>query len=286
MDIPEKGIKLLAPAKVNLILTLIAKREDGYHEIQTLMQRIRLFDTLILRKNPKGPFVRCPEYPELAGEANLMTKALRLLEKELDRPLPIEVELKKKIPLGAGLGGGSSDAAAILLKVNDLLGNRISPTRLMEIGTRLGSDIPFFLLKKTALGQGRGEVLEPWTDFPKWWYVLVYPGFPVSTAWAYSQVKIPLTKIKKLTNVNRLNGKEQIPEAGRFRNDLEKFVLPAFPILKEIKKALLRQGCRQALMSGSGSTLFGIWEDEAEARKAFRALNNRGWGQVFLARGF
>jgi 4-diphosphocytidyl-2-C-methyl-D-erythritol kinase len=286
MDIPEKGIKFLAPAKVNLILILIAKREDGYHEIQTLMQRIRLFDTLIIRKNPKGPLVRCPGYPELEGDANVIAKAIRLLEKELARSLPIEVELRKKIPLGAGLGGGSSDAAAILLKANDLLGKRIPQTRLMEIAARLGSDIPFFLLKKTALGRGRGEILEPWTDFPKWWYVLVYPGFPVSTAWAYSQVKIPLTKIDKLTNIQCLIEKGEIPEAGQFQNDLERCVLPAFPILNEIKKALLRQGCRQALMSGSGSTLFGIWEDEAEARKAFRALNNRGWGRVFLARGF
>ncbi len=178
MDIPEKGIKLLAPAKVNLILTLIAKREDGYHEIQTLMQRIRLFDTLILRKNPKGPFVRCPEYPELAGEANLMTKALRLLEKELDRPLPLEVELKKKIPLGAGLGGGSSDAAAILLKVNDLLGNRISTNSVDGDRHPLRFRYPIFFTEKNGPGAGPGGNSGTLDRFSKMVVCTGLSGFP------------------------------------------------------------------------------------------------------------
>ena len=285
----SKGIKIQAPAKVNLFLEILGKRTDGYHEIRSLMQPIRLFDTLWIEAGSKGPTIHCPTHPELENESNLVLRAIHLLEKELDRSLPFSVRLIKKIPIGGGLGGGSSDSAAVLTGINQLLGEPIQPERLLELAAQIGSDVPFFLSNQTALASGRGERIEPWPDFPSWWYVLIYPGFSISTSWAYSQVKFPLTRGEKTINIERLKASKDINEAIRgkdwLKNDLEEFVRPFFPIIEKIKKALLEQGCFQALMSGSGSTVFGIWETKKKAQEGFFHLKQQGWGDVFLVRG-
>jgi 4-diphosphocytidyl-2-C-methyl-D-erythritol kinase len=285
-EIPEKAFKLLAPAKVNLTLEILGKRVDGYHEIRSLMQSVTLFDTLWVETGFDRSQLRCPGHPELENENNIIMAALRLLENELGGPLNLFIRLKKRIPIGGGLGGGSSDAAALLSGVNHLLGDPISPDRLSFLASRLGSDVPFFLNKGSALATGRGEFLQSRPSIPSWWVILIYPGFPVSTTWAYSQVKFPLTEKKKLYNILRLTYRGKPVEGlDRLINDLEDFVLPSFPILGTIKKALLDSGCQQALMSGSGSTVFGIWEDKKTAGQAFRQLKRQNWGQVFLARG-
>ncbi|HMK64510.1 MAG TPA: 4-(cytidine 5'-diphospho)-2-C-methyl-D-erythritol kinase [Thermodesulfobacteriota bacterium] len=285
-EVPPKGIKLLAPAKVNLTLEILRKRPDGYHELRSLMQPISLFDTLWIEPGSDKPKLICPEHPELENENNLILKTLVLLEKELGEPLNITIRLKKRIPMGGGLGGGSSDAAALLDGLNDLFGRPVSRFRLAEMASRLGSDVPFFLIKGPALATGRGEILQPQPHIPSWWIILVYPGFPVSTAWAYGQVKFPLTQKKKPYNIlgltyrgNPVEGLEDL------YNDLEPFVVSSFPLLGTIKKTLLDFGCQQALMSGSGSSVFGIWEDKLQAGKAFRQLKKQNLGQVFLVKG-
>ena len=285
MEIPAKGTKILAPAKVNLFLEILGKRADGYHEIRTLMQPISLFDTIWVFAGPGETTLRCPGYPELENNDNLIIRAVHLLERETARPLNVFIRLIKRIPLGGGLGGGSSDAAAVLSGLNRLLGNLVDPERLRNLAARLGSDVPFFLNKGTALAFGRGEHIEPWPSFPSWWYVLIFPGFSISTPWAYSQVKIPLTQNKKTINIKNLLEEGKIPGKGRFGNDLEEFVLPSFPTLGKIKQALQEQGCFQTLMSGSGSTVFGIWEDKQKAVDAFKRLKRQGLGKVFVARG-
>lgn len=289
MEPLSKEIKLEAPAKVNLFFEILGKRADGYHEIRSLMQPIRLFDTLWIKEGSKGPEIHCPNCPELENESNLVLRAIHLLERELDRPLPFSVRLSKKIPIGGGLGGGSSDSAAVLTGLNQLLGYPIQPKRLLELAAQIGSDVPFFLSKQTALALGRGERIEPWSDFPSWWYILIYPGFPISTSWAYDQVKFPLTRDEKTINLERLKAikdiKKDIRVKDYLKNDLEEFVTPFYPIIGNIKKALLDQGCLQALMSGSGSTVFGIWETKKTAQEAFSRLKQQGWGEVFLARG-
>lgn len=285
MPIPLQKNKILAPAKINLSLELLGKREDGYHELRSLMQPISLFDFLWIEERPGGFELHCPGHPELETEANLIGQAIRLLEEELGHPLSFTVRLLKRIPVGGGLGGGSSNAAAILSYINKLLEEPIGTQRLGALGARLGSDVPFFLNKGTALAQGRGECIEPWPSFPAWWYVLVCPEFPISTSWAYSQVKFPLTPGKETINIKSFQQRREIPEKDRFRNDLEEFVLPAFPMLKAIKQALKDQGCLQALMSGSGSTVFGIWENKEKAGQAFHQLRKQNWGKVFLVKG-
>ncbi len=285
MEIPAEGFKILAPAKVNLFLEILKKRPDGYHEIRSLMQAVGLFDSLWIRAGTGGREIRCPGYPELENEDNLVLLAISLLEKELDRSLSISIRLIKRIPPGGGLGGGSSDAAAVLSGVNHLLGNPVSPDRLGALAAQVGSDVPFFLKPGTALALGRGERIEPWPSLSSWWYVLIFPGFSISTAWAYHQIKFPLTQKEKTINIKSLKDQGGIPGKEQIKNDLEKWVLPAFPVLGEIKKALQEQGCLKALMSGSGSTVFGIWEDKYKAGEAFIRLRKKGWGRVFLARG-
>jgi 4-diphosphocytidyl-2-C-methyl-D-erythritol kinase len=280
-----KGVKVLAPAKINLSLEILGKRPDGYHEIRSLMQGISLFDILRIEFGSKGLEIHCPGHPELENDGNLIRLAVRALEEEIDRPLSFTIRLIKRIPIGGGLGGGSSDAAAVLSKINQLLGSPVQPERLRSLAAQIGSDVPFFLYKQTALALGRGEQIEPWPGFPIWWYILVCPAFSISTSWAYDQVKLPLTPKKETINIERLKERGEIPGKDRFKNDLEESVLPSFSVLKEIKQALLDQGCLQALMSGSGSTVFGIWEDQAKASLAFHVLKRQGWGKVFIARG-
>ena len=285
MEPLSKRIKILAPAKVNLFLEIIKKRADGYHQIRSLMQPIRLFDTLWIKTGSKGLEIHCPNHPELENESNLILRAVHLLEKELDLPLPFSIRLIKKIPIGGGLGGGSSDAAAVLFGINQWLGSPILPERLRVLASQIGSDVPFFLFKETALVLGRGERIEPWPAFPSWWYVLIYPGFSISTSWAYHQVKFPLTKREKTFNIQQLKAKEEIPSKELLINDLEAVVQPSFPILGKIKKVLLEQGCLQALMSGSGPTVFGIWETRKRAQEAYHRLKQQGWGEVFITKG-
>jgi 4-diphosphocytidyl-2-C-methyl-D-erythritol kinase len=280
-----KGIKILAPAKVNLTLEILGKRDDGYHEIRSLIQTISLYDFLWIKDRRKGLELYCPGHPELENENNLIIRGVRLLEKELGCSLSYTIRLLKRIPVGGGLGGGSSDCAAVLAGLNSLLGGSIPSERLRALATRLGSDVPFFLTQGTALALSRGERIEPWKEFPSWWFVLVFPEIFISTSWAYGQVKFPLTEIKKTINVWQLKEKGIIPEWDGLRNDLEEVVFNSYPILGKIKKALLAQGCLQAMLSGSGSTIFGIWEDRSEAARAFRQLNDQGWGKIFLAKG-
>jgi 4-diphosphocytidyl-2-C-methyl-D-erythritol kinase len=280
----SKGIKILAPAKVNLFLEILGKRADGYHEIRSLMQPIRLFDTLWIEAGSNGPEIHCPNHPELENESNLALRAIHLLEKELNRALPFSVRLIKKIPIGGGLGGGSSDSAAVLTGINQLLGEPVRPERLQTLAAQIGSDVPFFLSGETALALGRGERIEPWPAFSSWWYVLIYPGFSISTSWAYNHVKFPLTRGEKSINIERLKAGKDISRKEGLKNDLEEVVRPFFPIVEKIKKALLEQGAFQALMSGSGSTVFGIWETKKKAQEAYLHLKQQGWREVFLAK--
>lgn len=276
---------LQAPAKINLRLKVLAKRADGYHEIESVMQRIGLMDTLRLRPLTRGLEIICPGFPELEGEGNLAVKAIRRLSEELDRPLCFRIRLTKRIPAGAGLGGGSSDAAAVLLGVNTFLGGPVPPARLSELAAEIGSDVPFFLLERTALVRGRGERLDPLPDFPSWWVVLVCPGFPLSTAWVYGQLKIDLTKKVKPFNLKNLKKiKNVLPEAF-LENDLESAVFPAYPVLAELKRTLSRLGSLGSLMTGSGSAVFGLWADKQAATRALPALRAEGWDKVFLVPG-
>jgi 4-diphosphocytidyl-2-C-methyl-D-erythritol kinase len=279
------GFQLKAPAKVNLRLKVLGKRADGFHEIETIMQRIGLWDIIRVEPTARGLEIRCPGFPDLEGKKNLIWQAVRLLEEEGKKRLSFRIYLKKRIPLGAGLGGGSSDAAAILSGINDFLGGPVSAGRLTELAGGLGSDIPFFLTRQTSLARGRGEILEPLPNFPVWWYVLIYPGFPLATRWVYQEVKIPLTEKKQYINIKSLKTGPIGLGPDFLENDLEKAVLAHYPHLSRIKEALLAQGSLGALMTGSGSTIFGLWREKRAAVEAFHHLRRGTWGNVFIAPG-
>lgn len=267
-----KSITLKAPAKVNYLLDVIRRRSDGYHDLRMVMQRVNLCDdiSITLTKGP-GITVRCGKIGVPDGPGNIAWKAARILLDLEGSDLGADISITKNIPVAAGLGGGSSDAASVLMGMNELLGLGLSDQRLMEIGVTLGADVPFFIFKQTALAEGIGEELSAMPAMPRAWVLLVNPGVPVSTAWVYKNLK--------LTNrgeLNRLPSSFETLEAvcAIFSNDLESVTIPEFPVIAEIKDAMLRHGALAAMMSGSGPTVFGIYRDQETAEKARTELTN------------
>jgi 4-diphosphocytidyl-2-C-methyl-D-erythritol kinase len=249
-----KSITLPSPAKINLSLRILGKREDGFHEISTLMCKLALADTVTVKSTSgKNSVLTCtaPEVP--TDESNLALRALRLFERETGRPMPCTIHLEKKIPSGAGLGGGSSNAAVTLAALNELAGHPLPQETLLKLAAEIGSDIPFFLLKENAaIGTGRGENVSP-VSFP--WrlpIVLIKPPFPIPTPWAY----------QRWSSSSEIRGAFYAPQLcvwGEMVNDLERPVFEKYALLPALKSKLLEQpDVIAALMSGSGSTLFAV----------------------------
>ena len=269
---------LESPAKINLRLEILGKREDGYHELRTVFQKISLHDTLYFSlREERGISIKA-DHPDLpTGEDNLVHKAVLSMIRESDYQGGVEVQIEKRIPLGAGLGGGSSNAATALQALNRLLEAKRSRKELMEIGLRIGADVPFFFLKKAAIGLGIGERLEE-IELPSLWFVLIYPNFQVSAGWAYQNFVLTKTRF----DIN-LQGVPRTPEeiCRILRNDLEQVVSRKYPEIKIMKKLLLGAGALGALMTGSGPTVFGVYTEEQGAVEASRKVNNavrgKGW---------
>lgn len=278
-------VKYLSPAKVNLFLKVLSKRPDGYHELRTLMQPVSLYDEIFISiEEGRGITVTAGAENVPDGEENLAWRAARLV---MDRAgeKKVSIEINKKIPVGAGLGGGSSDAATTLMAVNALLGAGLSDGELMDLGAKLGSDVPFFILKGPALAAGRGEVLQKIT-LPELFYVLVNPGFHVSTAWVYGNLNLT----KKPEN-NTLPYSERgfaVEDIRQYlENDLERVTAGKYPEISRLKGLLLEAGALGALMSGSGPTVFGVFSSEQGARTAFEKMRGKldPKSAVFLAKG-
>jgi 4-diphosphocytidyl-2-C-methyl-D-erythritol kinase len=268
-----------APAKVNYRLDVVGRRPNGYHDLRMIMQRVNLCDEVTLRLVAQpGIRVTCGQHDVPEGEGNIAWKAARALLELSGSDQGVEIEIVKQIPVAAGLGGGSSDCAAVLLGLNELLRLGLSLERLMEIGVTLGADVPFFVFGQTALAEGIGELLTPLAKVPTAWVVLVNPNLPVSTAWVYQNLQ--LTQRDQLAKLP--NSFENVAElCDILGNDLESVTIPAFPVIDEIKRSLVGLGASGALMSGSGPTVFGLFEDEATARKAAADLQqHHNW---FLA---
>lgn len=238
-----------APGKLNLFLHILARRDDGYHELQTALCLIERADRVGIAVRPdneirfEGPF----------GEENLCLKAARLLQGESATPLGAELRLDKRLPVGGGLGGGSSDAATVLLVLNRLWATGLSRQALMEIGVRLGADVPFFLYGRNALGEGIGERLAP-LDLPPAWYLVVVPQVSVSTKETFASALTGRSK--------RLKIPPFFP--GQGQNDLEAAVVARYPEVAA-QLAWLRQRCPQARMTGSGACVFAEFETRAQA---------------------
>lgn len=258
-------LELPAYAKINLCLNILDKRPDGYHEVVTVLQQIDLADRIVFTAREGGEITFSCEQPEVPlGDDNLCVRAARLLQGETDTQQGIELRLHKKIPMGAGLGGGSSDAAAVLLGLNKLWNLRLGVAELQRLASRLGSDVPFFIEGGTALGLGRGERLRRLHLSQDFVVLIVFPGLAISTAWAYGQANLSLTMRKKNIKLQSLIDKKivDLTLLKTLGNDLEEVVFQRFSILNDIKRRLYESKATYAGMTGTGSALFGIFHNE------------------------
>lgn len=274
------SITVFAPAKINLVLRILDSRPDGYHNLWSLMQTVQLEDALelSLSDNHSTITLRCDE-PSLKTDAsNLVYRAAAGVLEDAGRTVGLDIALAKRIPMGAGLGGGSSDAAATIIGLNRLLNLGWSTEKMAYLGQTLGSDVPFFFSAPSAIVEGRGEKVVPVQIKGSRWVILVNPGFPIETKWAYQQLSVSRTGVQPLSDVHTGLGKtgelswEEVFQAAQ--NDFEDTVFKAHPVLFKIKQRLLTDGAETALLSGSGATVFGVFRDETTARQAeigFRA---------------
>jgi 4-diphosphocytidyl-2-C-methyl-D-erythritol kinase len=267
-------ITLRSPAKINLCLSVLGRRPDGYHDVEMLMQMVGLYDEVTVSTGEQGVSVTCDSHAVPSGEQNIAWKAATEMLRISGKGVGLSIEIKKNIPVAAGLGGGSGNAAAVLAALNRLLGIGLDRDRLAEIGARIGMDVPFFFFGPTALARGRGEILTELAPVPHIPVLLVNPGFETSTAWVYKNLNLRLTKKGDCNKIARLNLRNI---ALGLHNDLEKVTSAVYPVINRIKNALLDQGAVGALMSGSGPTVFGIFETDDACRAAAGSLSPEGW---------
>jgi 4-diphosphocytidyl-2-C-methyl-D-erythritol kinase len=281
-----------APAKVNWFLNVLSLREDGYHEIRSLLQKVTLFDTLTLKR--ASDFILTCDM-NIPPEENLVYRAGILLKKRYGITMGAEMRLVKNIPSGAGLGGGSSDAAAALRGLNEFWALQLSPDELCETGELVGSDVPFFLHGPLSFVEGRGEKVIGHSCRSTLSLLLVKPSCHVSTAWAYSRFSFPASSSPRTENrnseltknsVNANNIKHfircveeaNLPGIARcaesVSNDLESVILRSFPIIATLKDRLIDHGALFTLMSGSGPTVFGVFPSFQEAEEASRHFSD------------
>lgn len=270
----------LSPAKVNLILHVLRKREDGYHDIASLMQKINLCDEMTFSLTSNKIIVRCPDSDLPENEDNIVYKAVQALFSRVSYGMGVEITINKRIPIAAGLGGGSSNAATSLLVLNEIIGCGLTTDELVTLGAKIGADVPFFINPSgTCWAFGIGDRLQAVGDIPSMWFVLVNPGFEVSTKKVYESLKMGLTKEVIKYNIPRLRKVPQVVNA--LANDLENVTVKLHPVLGEIKDILVTYGALGSLMSGSGPTVFGIFADGLSARRAEEKLNKASVGSVF-----
>jgi len=300
----KKVLRLDSPAKVNLRLEILKKREDGYHELRTVLQKISLHDTLHFSLKKDKEISIKTDHPTLpTGRSNLVHRAADLIVERFGYNGGIHIKIQKRIPLGAGLGGGSSDAATTLKAMNQLLKLNLSQKKLMEMGLELGADVPFFFLEDSAIGSGIGERLKK-IDLPTLWYVLIYPNFEVSTRWAYQNFVLTrstplkpcdlgqgksrcsgltLSKPQNLLGVEGLTNQRihcnlhkflKTPEgiSGILFNHLEEVVSRKYPQIGIMKKILFSVGALGTLMTGSGPTVFGLFSERESASEAYKRI--------------
>jgi len=279
-----RHIKIVSPAKLNLFLQVTGKRSDGYHELFTLVCCINLFDTIFLKTGQKEITVFCdhPEVPEdnknLAWQAaDIFLKNIKKRSKTSDAGIGISI--KKRIPVAAGLGGGSSNAAAVFLGLNKIYGHPFTRDEILQMAINVGADVPFLIHQKPAIATGIGEQLEAYNRLRPLKILLVSPGFGVSTAVVYKNLNLGLTKCtKKLKQFH--SDRLDFDIKKHLCNDLESVTGKLYPDIYAIKEALLNEGAAGALMSGSGPSVFGIFSTVNKLKRAEKALSKKHSWQV------
>jgi 4-diphosphocytidyl-2-C-methyl-D-erythritol kinase len=273
------AVTIRAHAKINLDLRVLGTRPDGFHELRTVFQALALHD--VIRCVPReGPFaIECSSAGVPLDPSNLIWRAAETLWRSLRRSGPVRdvvVQLEKRIPLQAGLGGGSADAAAALMALAHAWRVPVKPSQLTDLAAHIGSDVPFFLSGGTALGLGRGEEVYPLADLPRHWIVLLIPGFGVSTSEAYGWYDSERELSRAPREPQRVPGPWP-SRAAQMINDLEAPIARHHPEIDQMKAALRRVGALAASMSGSGSTVFGLFQKPRDALAAVRRLHGSGW---------
>ena len=276
INLPQSlsDITVFAPAKVNVILRILDRRPDGFHNLWSVMQAVALDDEvqIRLRADRQDIQLRCDATDLAADQSNLVYRAAAAVLARAQQSVGLDIELRKRIPMGAGLGGGSSDAAATIIGLNCLLQLKWSPAQMAEVGQSLGSDVPFFLFSPAACVTGRGETVRPVVIEGARWVVLVNPGFGVDTKWAYQELAATRTSVRPLSQAQQALDRQSrmgwVQLIAAAENDFEAPVFAAHGKLREIKQSLQDHGAEIALLSGSGATVFGVFTDEARARHA------------------
>ena len=270
-------IQLKALAKINLGLDVLRRREDGYHEVKMIMQTIGLHDDLEIRKTKTpGIQVKTNLYYLPTNENNLVYKAATLLMDEFQIQDGVSIQLKKRIPVAAGMAGGSSDGAAVLWGINQMYGLGLSMQALMERGVRLGADVPYCIQRGTALAEGIGEKLSVLPPMPKCTILIAKPGISVSTKFVYENLHANDLKPEQHPDVDSMIEAMRQKDLGllcsRMGNVLETVTIPAYPVINEIKRTMMDNGAIGSMMSGSGPTVFGIFDSPVAAKQAMKAV--------------
>ena len=265
---------LICPSfsKVNIGLKVLNQRDDGYHNIYTIFQELNFGDSIYIEKRDQGCKIISNVDWIPTDKSNICFKAYNEIKKEFSKVKGLCLKIEKKIPTGSGLGGGSANAAAVLKGINKIYKLKLTASKLEQIARKIGADVPFFIKGKTQLGEGVGEKLTQLHNTIIGTYLLVIPKFSISTEWAYSIIKNKLNDQDKKVNFSSFfNG--DYSSLQIFENDFERIVIPAYPEIGAIKIKLLKLGARFVSLSGSGSTVYGIFDDEASAKEAELLFN-------------
>lgn len=272
-------ISLKALAKINLGLDVLGKREDGYHDVRMIMQTIHLYDRVEIKKT-RSPHIHVETnlYYLPVNEDNLVYRAAKLMKDEFQIKEGVRIVLQKFIPVAAGLAGGSSDAAAVLVGMNRIFNLGLKQNKLMELGLKIGADVPFCIMRGTALAEGIGEKLTALPPMPKCPVLIAKPAISVSTKTVYEGLKLydgmehpDIDGVMESIQQKDLKG-----VASYMGNILETVTIPMYPVIKDIKKLMMDNGALNAMMSGSGPTVFGLFPNEKEIRRAYDALKQSG----------
>ena len=283
-------IRLKARAKINLGLDVVRRREDGYHEVKMVMQMLRLYDQIDIEKTQEsGIFVRSNLSFLPTDERNIAYKAAKVMIDQFGLEQGVIIRIEKHIPVAAGMAGGSTDCAAVLYGMNKLFGLRLNQKKLRELGVKLGADVPYCLMRQTALSEGIGEILTPISPLQDCPILIAKPSVSVSTRHVYEHLKLDEQTMHPDIDgiVTALADGDLYGVTDRMANVLETVTVPEHPVIDEIKKQMMASGAVNALMSGSGPTVFGIFDDEDKAKKAFEDMKASGLArQIYLTRPF
>lgn len=269
-------LELKAYAKVNLGIDVIGKRPDGYHEVRMIMQTVKLYDRITMEKNDSGNIILSTNLPYLpVNEKNLVYRAIDMIRNAYGITDGVTASIVKRIPIAAGMAGGSSDAAAAFVGMNQLFHLGITQQELMDYGVKLGADIPYCIMRGTALSEGIGEILTPLPPIPNCWFLIVKPTFSMSTKFVYENLHLDEIAVHPDIDGMKeaLYQRDLIGVTDRMENILEQVTKKHYPAIGEIKDIMRKEGALNALMSGSGSTVFGIFKSKETAEKAAAACH-------------